>query len=364
VSTWPFVATALAVAAIYFSRRAGGIGSRLLLLLGLDAILLSAGQVIRELDPLVTLLPFVVASFAVAVIFVAGSFRGWTPRILLPLAVAVIFVCAWQFSCELTSYMNKQRDGSLRLIEIFPKPGTILPEMRAPIFDGELLRYTVASLFRIACGFGLAAAMGIPLGLWMGWSSRASMALNPLMQALRPISPLAWIPLAILWFGVKDKAAIFLITLCCFFPIVTGSMTAVRAIPLVYVRSAQNFGLEGFELFRRVVFPACLPQIITSLRLALGIGWIVIVAAEMIAVDSGLGYLIMDSRNASNYERVIGGMIAIGLIGVALDFGVRQLEKFDEVRWGFPNERKGSDDWRFDAEMAKERAKHHLLQLR
>jgi NitT/TauT family transport system permease protein len=121
-------------------------------------------------------------------------------------------------------------------------------------------------------------------------------------------------------------------------------MAAVRAIPLVYVRSAQNFGLEGLELFRRVVFPACLPQIVTSLRLALGIAWMVIVAAEMIAVDSGLGYLVMDARNASNYERVIGAMISIGLIGVCLDFAVRRLERFDEVRWGFPNQRADFDE--------------------
>jgi NitT/TauT family transport system permease protein len=183
----------------------------------------------------------------------------------------------------------------------------------------------------------------------MGWVTRASIALNPLVQAMRPISPLAWIPLAILWFGVKDAAAIFLITLGAFFPIVTGTMTAVRAIPLVYVRSAQNFGLRGFELFRRVVFPASLPQIITSLRIALGIGWMVIVAAEMIAVDSGLGYLIMDARNASNYERVIGSMIIIGLIGVVLDIGMRKLERFDEVRWGFPNERNDLEELRQQA---------------
>jgi NitT/TauT family transport system permease protein len=103
----------------------------------------------------------------------------------------------------------------------------------------------------------------------------------------------------------------------------------------VYVRSAQNFGLEGMELFRRVVLPACLPQIITSLRLALGIAWMVIVAAEMIAVDSGLGYLIMDARNANYYDRVVGAMITIGLIGILLDAGMRRLERIDEVRWGF-----------------------------
>ena len=279
--------------------------------------------------------PWVATAIAVATICVSRRLKGSLPGFLLPLSTAVIFVCLWQVTCELKRYDVQQLDGTLRTIEVFPTPWAVLVEMRVPIRDGKLLEYAIASLFRIACGFTLAAAIGIPLGLWAGWSTRASQAMNPLIQALRPISPIAWIPVAILWFGVKDASAIFLVTLASFFPIVTGSMTAVRTIPLVYVRSAQNFGLEGFELFRHVVFPASLPAIITSLRLALGIAWMVIVAAEMIAVDRGLGYLILDARNASNYERVIGAMIAIGLIGVGLDLLMRRLERFDEVRWGF-----------------------------
>ena len=283
--------------------------------------------------------PFVATAVAVATICVARKREGSPSRFLLPLSTAVIFVCLWQLTCELERYDVKQPDGSLRTIEVFPPPWSVLMEMRGPVSDGTLFGYTVKSLYRIACGFSLAAAIGIPLGLWTGWSTRASQAMNPLIQALRPISPIAWIPLAILWFGIKDASAIFLVALSSFFPIVTGTMTAVRAIPLVYVRSARNFGLEGLELFRHVVFPAALPQIVTSLRLALGIAWMVIVAAEMIAVDSGLGYLILDARNASNYERVIGSMITIGIIGVGLDLLVRRLERFDEVRWGFPNAR-------------------------
>jgi len=111
-------------------------------------------------------------------------------------------------------------------------------------------------------------------------------------------------------------------------------MAAVHGIPAAYVRSAQNFRLSGFELYRRVLFPASLPQIVTSMRIALGVSWMVIVAAEMIAVDSGLGYLIMDARNANNYARVCGGMMCIGFVGVGLDWCIRRLEHLDEVRWG------------------------------
>lgn len=279
--------------------------------------------------------PFIATGAALLTFVVARRLRDPWPMLLLPLATAVVFVSAWHVTCELMTYPTRQPDGSVRWIRTFPTPWETLVGMQAPIRDGTLLRFAIASVYRVAVGFLLAAAVGIPLGLWAGWFLRGSQAINPLIQALRPISPIAWIPLAVLWFGVKDAAAIFLIALASFFPIVTGTMTAVRTIPLVYVRSAQNFGLRGLELFRRVVLPASLPQIITSLRLALGIAWMVIVAAEMIAVDSGLGYLIMDARNANNYERVVGSMVAIGLIGVALDFGVRRLERFDEVRWGF-----------------------------
>ncbi len=282
--------------------------------------------------------PYAAIALALVTIFLCRRLDGFPPKLLLPLSTAVIFVSFWHLSCGWLSYDMKQVDGSLRHVEVFPTPLETFVGMQKPITDGTLFRYAVASVYRVAVGFLLAALLGIPIGLWAGWHLRGFQAINPLIQALRPISPIAWIPLAVLWFGVKDASAIFLITLASFFPIVTGTMTAVRTIPVVYVRSAQNFGLEGLELFRRVVLPACMPQILISLRIALGIAWMVIVAAEMIAVDSGLGYLINDARNASNYDRVLGSMVAIGIIGVCLDLLMRSLERFDEVRWGFPKE--------------------------
>jgi len=286
-----------------------------------------------------TVAPLAIAVGSIALLYVASRLRDPWPKWLLPFASAVLFSCAWQLACEWKSYEVAQADGSLRRVWVWPTPGQVATGMADLLSDGTVLRYSIASLYRVAAGFGLACAIGIPLGLWMGWSLRAFQAVNPLVQALRPISPIAWIPLAILWFGVKDASAIFLIFLSSFFPIVTGTVTAVRAIPVVYVRSAQNFGLGGAELFRRVVFPAALPQIVTSLRIALGIAWVVIVAAEMIAVDSGLGYLIQDARSASNYDRVVGAMICIGILGIGLDWAIRRLEMLDEVRWAFPKHR-------------------------
>jgi NitT/TauT family transport system permease protein len=162
------------------------------------------------------------------------------------------------------------------------------------------------------------------------------MALNPLIQLLRPISPLAWIPLAILWFGVGDLAAIFLIFLGCFFPLLLTAMNAVQGIPAVYINAGRNFGLRPAALVSRVLFPAVIPQLIIGMRITLGVGWLVVVAAEMIAVNSGLGFLIVDARNAGNrYDLVVAGMVIIGLIGLLLDIAMRSLQQMKSLRWSY-----------------------------
>jgi NitT/TauT family transport system permease protein len=250
------------------------------------------------------------------------TFR-WS-AILLPLAVAALVLCAWHGAVRLS--------GS----DIFPTPKEVLLGLVELARQGLLIKYVVASLYRVSWGFGLAVLIGVPLGLVLGWFRFAFVALNPFIQILRPISPIAWIPVAILWFGVKDAAPIFLIFLASVFPITVSAMAAVLNMQQVYLRAAQNFGLRGLPLFRRVILPAALPQIITGIRIALGVAWLVVVAAEMIAVNSGLGYLIIDARNAGKrYDLVVAGMVLIGLIGLVLDLLVRRLETFDEVRWGY-----------------------------
>ncbi len=199
-----------------------------------------------------------------------------------------------------------------------------------------LLKYVVASLFRVTWGFGFAVLTAVPLGMLIGWYSRAEMALNPLIQIFRPISPLAWIPLAILWFGVGDLSSIFLIFLGSFFPLLVTAIDAVHSIPAVYVQSGRNFGLPTAQLFQRVLYPASIPRLLSGLRITLGIAWLVVVAAEMIAVSSGLGFLIVDARNAGNrYDLVVAGMVAIGCIGLGLDAGLRSFERFPSVRWSY-----------------------------
>lgn len=224
----------------------------------------------------------------------------------------------------------------------FPTPGRVargfgqLLERREGEPIPRLFSYAIASVYRVTWGFLLATAVAIPLGLVLGWYGRWYRALNPLIQVLRPISPIAWIPIAILMLEHDDPRSVFLIFISTFFPIVVSTTAAVRNIPQVYIRSAANFGCGGWRLFKKVVLPAALPQILTGLRIAVGIAWLVVVAAEMIAVESGLGYLIIDARNAGGrYDLIVASMITIGVIGLVLDGLIRRMESFDEVKWGY-----------------------------
>ncbi|MFI5196997.1 MAG: ABC transporter permease [Thermoanaerobaculia bacterium] len=253
--------------------------------------------------------------------------RSDVGRFLLPLGTAAVAVAVWALAVRLT-HSN-----------VFPSPLKVVTGLKELAGKGVLWRYAADSLRRVATGYLLALILGVPAGLALGWMPLLASAFNPVIQMARPISPLAWMPLAILWFGVSEAAPSFLIFLGAFFPIVVASMNGVRSVPAMYLQAGRNFGLGAPRLLAHVVFPAALPQILVGLRIALGIAWLVVVAAEMIAVDSGLGYLIIDSRNAGKrYDLVVAGMLLIGIIGLLLDVLVRQLEKRKTVRWGFQQE--------------------------
>jgi len=245
-------------------------------------------------------------------------------QVLPPVAVIALLIAVWWGVVVAT--------GSA----IFPTPWQVLTGAAELFEDGTLWEHIGASLLRVGTGFLLAVAFAVPLGLWMGWVKGAYDTLNPIFQMLRPISPIAWIPIAILWFGVGDGSPIYLIFISSVFPMIVQTTAGVHAIERRYLRAAENFGVSRYTLFSRVVIPAVLPQIIVGMRIGLGVAWLVVVAAEMIALRSGLGYLIIDSRNAGNrYDLVIAGMIIIGLIGLMLDGGMRLLEGLKSVRWRY-----------------------------
>lgn len=219
---------------------------------------------------------------------------------------------------------------------IFPTPGQVVTGTLELVDDGTLWEHIAASLGRVGAGFFVAVLLAVPLGLWMGRVEGAFRTLNPVFQILRPISPIAWIPIAILWFGVGNLSPIFLIFLSSVFPMIVQTAAGVHTIEKRYLRAAENFGVSRRKLFRQVIIPAVLPEIIIGMRIGLGVAWLVVVAAEMIALRSGLGYLIMDSRNAGNrYDLVVAGMIIIGLIGLGLDGLMRLLEGLKQVRWRY-----------------------------
>ncbi|MDK6077254.1 ABC transporter permease [Massilia varians] len=245
-------------------------------------------------------------------------------RIWPPLLVLAAIVLLW--------WAVIVHSGSL----IFPSPQQVAAGALELARDGTLWQHIIASLVRVATGFLLALVVALPLGLWMGRVDGAYRTLNPIFQIMRPISPIAWIPIAILWFGVGDVAPVFLIFLAAVFPLIVQTSAGVHAIDGRYLRAAENFGVPRAKLFRQVIVPAVLPEVLTGMRIALGVAWLVVVAAEMIVRSSGLGFLIMDARNAGNrYDLVVAAMIIIGLIGLGLDALMRRLEGLKQVRWRY-----------------------------
>jgi NitT/TauT family transport system permease protein len=217
----------------------------------------------------------------------------------------------------------------------FPSPLAVVRGFQQEISSGRMLEDTIASLFRVTAGFALAVVLAIPLGLWLGHHERVRFALLPTVNFFRNLSPLAWIPFAVLWFGIGDAPAIFLIFLSTFFTVALAVSAAVANIPSVYFRAAREYGLQGLQLLTGVTLPAIMPQVITTLRVTAGVAWMVVVAAEMIAGRDGLGFAIWDSRNGLRTDLAICEMIVIGIIGVGIDRLLMQLTRMPSIRWGY-----------------------------
>jgi NitT/TauT family transport system permease protein len=200
------------------------------------------------------------------------------------------------------------------------------------IFSGELIADTRASLYRVLLGFALGTALALPLGLFMGASDRAYRLLNPLFQVIRPIPPIAFIPLAILWFGLGNPPAVFLIFLGAFFPVLINTIAGVRQLDAVYLRAARNLGAGPLTIFARVILPGATPYILAGARIGVGTAFIVVIVAEMIAVSDGLGYRINEAREFTWTDKVIAGMFTIGLVGLAIDTLMTRISKY-LLRW-------------------------------
>jgi len=230
--------------------------------------------------------------------------------LLLPLLV----LATWQFVSA------RVLNETTRIL--LPPPSVVAATAWDLIVSGELVHQLSASLRREFVAF-LWALMAIPLGVAMGWWKAFNEQVDPLVEILRPIPPLAWIPLSILWFGVGDLQNEFIILLGIFFPILLNTMGGVRVVDPNLVRAARCLGSSEWTVLSRVVVLAALPQIVTGIRIGLGVGWMALVAAELVGANSGLGFMINDARTILRTDIVIVGMITIGLVGLALDSIVR-----------------------------------------
>lgn len=248
-----------------------------------------------------------------------------SPFPLVGLVGPAVIVALWAAVASLGLFPNS----------LFPHPAAVARGLSIELASGRLAQDVIASLFRVGAGFLLATAVGVPSGLLLGHSAIARAALLPLVNFFRNLSPLAWIPFAILWLGIGDPPAIFLIFMAAVFPVVLSTAAAVASIPSVYFRVARDLGITGPRLLTEVTLPAIAPQVITTLRVTAGLAWLVVVAAEMIAGRDGLGFAVWDARNGLRIDLLAAVMVVIGLIGVGLDRLLVQMTRIPSVRWGY-----------------------------
>jgi NitT/TauT family transport system permease protein len=259
--------------------------------------------------------------------------RAFVEGIIVP----VVVIAVWQAVCA-AGWVNPQ---------ILPSPLAVMKkwiEYGSPTdpyaggnwlawaFSGELWRDAVGSLYRVVVGFLIGTVLALPLGLAMGASSLFYRWMNPLMQVLRPIPPIAYIPLSILWFGLGNPPAIFLIAIGAFFPVLMNTIAGVRHVDGIYLRAARNLGAGPWTIFMRVMLPAATPYILAGVRIGIGTAFIVVIVSEMIAVNNGLGFRILEAREYFWSDKIIAGMLSIGLIGLALDTAVSRLNNY-LLRW-------------------------------
>jgi NitT/TauT family transport system permease protein len=242
---------------------------------------------------------------------------GLALTVVLQLAVLAVAVYVWWLATD-----------------VFPAPQSIAhgfsPEEAFPalvrlIRDGRLVDDASTSLLRLLLGLGIAAVIGVPIGLLIGTVALARRATGALLHLLRMTSPLSWAPIAVIAFGVGSAPVVALIVAAAVWPLVLNTASGVRAVDADWLLTARSLGAGRDELLRSVVLPAVRPHVLTGLRVALGISWIVLVPAEMLGVQSGLGYAVLNARDQLAYDELMATVLAIGILGFLLDLGAQAL---------------------------------------
>lgn len=250
----------------------------------------------------------------------AGSAKRTWPglalRKLRGLTLLFVLIAAWQYAS------TQLLDDTTR--NLLPAPSAVLAAAWQLIMSGDLLHNLVDSVRRELVAFVWACA-AIPLGIAMSWWPLVEEQVDPIVEILRPVPPLAWIPLSILWFGIGNTQNEFIIFLGIFFPILLNTINGVKGIEPNLIRAARCLGASEASILTSVVFRAALPQILTGVRIGLGVGWMALVAAELVGAISGLGFMINDARSVLRTDSIIVGMATIGLVGLAMDSALRLL---------------------------------------
>lgn len=248
---------------------------------------------------------------------------------MLRTLVVVAIISLWQLLAYLSVIPHHK----------IPSPWETILGVQTLAFAGlpsgyRLLTHIVESLYRVLYGFSIAFAIAVPLGILMGWSRVLRELLNPLIEIVRPIPPLAWIPIAIFWFGIGIKSAAFIIFLGAFFPILLSTVSGVLSVETILIEASRTLGARQKDIYTKILVPGATPSICTGLRIGMGVAWMTLIAAEFTGVKSGygLGYMIMVARDIQRPDYILAGMIIIGITGYALDACLRTFERMI-LRW-------------------------------
>ena len=234
----------------------------------------------------------------------------------------IIFVVFWQvFAAYIYPHFNPMAQN------VLPSPWTVVQMGVDLLQKGELLGHVWHSFQRVLIGFLLAVSIGVFLGSLMGLNTVIRERLKTLIVLLRPIPPFAWIPLGLIWFGIGQAEIIMVIVISGVFPVALHTLYGIERIDFRLKQAAVSLGANRWNLLRKVILPGVLPELFSGVRLALGFCWVVVVGAEMVGSVSGLGYLILDSRNRGLPQMAVLGMVLIGLIGLSMDYGLMKIKK-------------------------------------
>lgn len=243
----------------------------------------------------------------------AGRLR----QLLLPALGLLLGLIVWWLAVLLLS-------GVSPVIAEF-SPLAAFEQLLLGLRSGVLIRHSLSSLVRVGIGLAIAVSIAVPLGLLLGLSRSLELATSAVFQFIRMISPLSWMPIAVMILGVGDLPVFFLLAVAALWPILLTIISAVRTLNPLYIKVARSFAAEPLEIVGRIVLPAIRPSLLASIRVAVGLIWVVLVPAEMLGVSSGLGYLILDCRDRLAYGELTSVLLLIGAIGWGLDAGLRTL---------------------------------------